>query len=111
MNIQGLTKVKYTELEELIDDKSILCLTETQKKVRNIIARDDIKILDNMREIKDKKGGGIMMLYKESKGLKFKKIISQSNDLLHVKGEMWGWNIRIIIVYFSVNDKETKNEK
>ena len=34
LNVQGLTKTKGKEVEELVSGNSIVCLTETQKKVK-----------------------------------------------------------------------------
>ena len=33
LNIQGLTKAKAIEIEQVLDKNVILCLTETQQKV------------------------------------------------------------------------------
>ena len=67
INIQGLTKTKGIEVEELIGDRSIVCLTETQKKIRDVMFSKDCKIIENMREKEDRKGGGLMVIYKENR--------------------------------------------
>ena len=51
-------------MEETGDD-SIMCLTETQKKVDDIKIVKDVKIIQTMREMQDRKGGGLLIMYKE----------------------------------------------
>ena len=106
LNIQGLTKVKYGEVLEMVKDNSILCLTETQKKVRDINISKEIIVMESMRDQKDKKGGGIMVLYKDSKEIELKKIDCKNKDLLQLKGSIYGEKTLILVVYFAVNDKE-----
>ena len=36
LNIQGLTKAKAIEIEQLLDKNVILCLTETQQKISSV---------------------------------------------------------------------------
>ena len=43
----------------------IVCLTETQHKQEKIQFEDSIVSVNSMREGKDKKGGGLMILYKK----------------------------------------------
>ena len=60
INIQGLTKQKYIELESILNDKSynknVIVITEKQQKIDKINPSKGAKILDSMREEKDKKG-------------------------------------------------------
>ena len=111
INIQGLTKVKAKEVEELIVDNSlVVCLTETQKKLQDVNFEDNLIILDNMREEQDRKGGGLMLIFRRNKGIELQKIDTKNRDILHVKGKIEGWDVRVILVYFSVND-ENRNMK
>ena len=58
LNIQGLTNEKYTELQEELKEKTILCMTETQKKVDNIKRGEKIGAYSSsMRQKEEKKGG------------------------------------------------------
>ena len=41
LNVQGLTQVKQCEIEKLITENTILCLTETQQKYMNVNVSDD----------------------------------------------------------------------
>lgn len=89
---------------------SIVCLTETQKKLRDVNFEDDCVVIDSMREQQDRKGGGLMMLCRKNKGVVMQKIDTKSKDVLHVKGNIEGWEVRILLVYLSVND-EVRNNK
>ena len=42
LNVQGLTQQKASELENLIDEKTILCMTETQSKYLNVNFGDGV---------------------------------------------------------------------
>lgn len=112
INIQGLTKVKVHEIEDMMkDQKSIICLTETQQKYEKIQFTKGIMKKESMREKDDKKGGGITILYPEKDLLELEVVSSQSRDILDVKGKFLKGkiDIRIIAVYFSVqNNQEDK---
>ena len=55
--MQGLSKTKSKEVEEMVTDNSIVCLTETQKKIRDVNVKGEILVVENMRERQDQKGG------------------------------------------------------
>lgn len=105
LNIQGLSKVKAKEMEELVDKNSLLCLTETQKKIRDINFNNSFTIIEGMRELDDRKGGGLLLLYMKDNGLICSKVETRNRDILCVNGNMRGWDFMLILVYFSVNDK------
>ena len=67
VNVQGLTKPKVVELEKLLMEKcELVCLTETQQKYKKVTFSKGINTVDSMRKSTDKKGGGLLMMYKES---------------------------------------------
>ena len=105
-----MTKVKGKEVEELAKGNSIVCLTETQKKWSEINFGGNFEVLDSMREEKDRKGGGLLMLYNKGKGNSLCKIATNNKDILHTKGKLGKWEVRIILVYFSVNDVERNKD-
>ena len=80
-------------MEELVNSNSIVCLIETPKEIRNVKFSSKINIVENMRELNDKEGGGLMVLFQDNKGVSFTKIKTN-------------WNLYMIVVYFSVSDKE-----
>ena len=95
-------------MEETGDD-SIMCLTETQKKVDDIKIVKDVKIIQTMREMQDRKGGGLLIMYKEKEKYDLQKMTTRSTEILHVEGEIGKEQIRIVLVYMKTgNDNETK---
>ena len=55
----------------------IVCLTETQHKQEKIQFEDSIVSINQMRERKDKKGGGLMILYKKNKKIELTKMVNR----------------------------------
>lgn len=82
------------------------CIKETHKKLRDIDIGQNIKVIESMREEGDRKGGGIMVLYKIGNGMKFVKEKSQYNDFIHMSGVVCGERITVIVVYFALRDKD-----
>ena len=64
-----------------------MCLTET-KKVDDIKIVKDVKIIQTMRETQDRKGGGLLIMYKEEEKYDIQKMTTKSIDILHVEGEI-----------------------
>ena len=65
-----------------------MCLTETQKKVDDIKIVKDVKIIQTMREMQDRKGGGLLIMYKEKEKYDLQKMTTRSTEILHVEGEI-----------------------
>ena len=56
INIQGLTKAKYVEVEQLVENElDIICLTETQLKYDKFEMLKGIKKIESHRESNDRK--------------------------------------------------------
>ena len=98
LNIQGLTKVKAIELENLFGNKDILCLTETQQKLEKNNFSKNVKYVTSMRDVKEKKGGGLMILYKNGNIL-MKKIETIHKDILIIQCKIYGLELRMILIY------------
>ena len=115
INVQCLTETKYVELEKLIEKNCLLFLTETQMKVNKIKYSSRVSLINSMREIKDKKGGGFCILYRNDSYLikEIKQKETKSNDILHLEMKIGTLRIRVILVYFSILDNSNKdrNEK
>ena len=47
-----------------------MCLTETQKKVDDIKIVKDVKIIQTMREMQDRKGGGLVDIVEQNPMIK-----------------------------------------
>ena len=109
LNVQGLTEDKWIEILEETGDDSIMCITETQKKVDDIKIVKDVKIIQTMREMQDRNGGGLLIMYKEKEKYDLQKMTMRSTEILHVEGEIGKEQIRIVLVYMKTgNDIETK---
>ena len=57
-----------------------------------------------MREKGEKKGGGIQVIYPRTKQLRIEKVENKNKNLLELEGEIRGFDLKMIIVYF-----DTKN--
>ena len=109
INIQGLTNVKITELENIINKDTLLCLTETQLKIDKVKISEGLKYVENMRESQDKKGGGLMMLWRNEVELCVEKIDTKLRDILYAKCSATNLNFHIALVYFPCGNKEEDN--
>ena len=110
INIQGLTNIKYTELVKEINTNSIICLTETQKKIDNIKTSSDIQTLSSMRKVSERKGGVLMILYQKQDDIALEKIVSINSDILITEGNIGKLKTLIILTYFrSGNTREVES--
>ena len=94
------------EIEEKIMEKenSIFCVVETHQKRNNIHINDNINFLSKMRETKDKKGGGIALIWNKNDAPKVEEIVSSHSDILVSKINIGDCSFYIIVVYMSTND-------
>ena len=103
INIQGLSKHKVIEVENLVNQQTILCLTETQQRVDITNWNNDYTTYVSMRGKEDKKGGGLMMLHRNDEIFDLHQETTGSNkDILIVRGKLKGRCVTIILVYLSV---------
>ena len=58
------------------------------------------------REVKDKKGGGLMLLYKSNKDVEITKINTKNYYILFAKGKVLNTEFKIILVYFSAGNSQ-----
>ena len=91
-----------TVIENFIKDKShtcIFCLTET--KVDSLdFNPQGIKIFTKHRESSEKKGGGLIIGFKEDRDIKLEEIEVNDNDILALEGVIRGEKSRIVLSYF-----------
>ena len=69
------------------------------KKVDDIKIGKDVKIIQTMREMQDRKEGGLLIMYKEKEKYDLQKMTTRSTEILHVEGEIGKEQIRIVLVY------------
>ena len=107
VNVQGLTKPKLIELEQLLrTDCDLMCLTETQQKYEKLELSSGIEKVDSMREEKDKKGGGLLLMYKSGSLYEVSKVQTSNNDILHAVVKVGGEILHVVLLYFSVISKQ-----
>ena len=101
INIQGLTNQKLFEIETLMQKEiDIFLITETQLREDKIIVSKGLRKIDAMRKGNDKKGGGLMVIYKDSKRINIEKEDSKHVDLLLFNGNINDKIIKFLLVYF-----------
>ena len=113
INVQYLTQPKYIEIENIlendIDNINIFCLVETQQTRNSIKTRDSTKYLSQMREKSDKKGGGLLVIWKNEE-LALDHIVSDHPDILVAHVNIRKLDFILILVYISTNN-ELRNIK
>ena len=83
---------------------------ENTEKVDEIKIVKDVKIIQTKREMQDRKGGGLLIMYKEKQKYDLQKKTTRSTEILHVEGEIGKEQIRIVLVYTKTgNDNEAKD--
>ena len=83
---------------------------ETQKKVDDIKIVKYVKIIQTMREMQNRKGGGLLIMYEEKEKYDLQMKTTRITEILHVEGEIETEQIRIVLVYMKTgNDNETKD--
>ena len=112
LNIQGLIQAKLLELEDIISLNSILCITETHKKCLKFNLTQNLISEHSFRKEGDKKGGGLSILMRESKGKKIENLEARHSDVLHVRCTIGGGggSFDIVLVYLASDDIERDDE-
>ena len=87
INIQGLSKHKVIEIENLVKHQTLLCLTEIQRKIDKIKWNKDYTIYSSMRRKEDKKGGGLMIIHKNDQNFDMQQEQGNNKDLLILRGK------------------------
>ena len=110
LNSQGFDEAKYQELESkyLIDkvlhdmkEYNLICLTETQERVEKVKKNDAVFRHLIMRQIDDKKGGGLKVFGRVDSRVRLDMVQRvKSRDVLALEGVIFGLQLRLILVYF-----------
>ena len=88
------------DIERELKENTIFCLTETQKKIDDIKMNQGIHALSSMRNNSERKGGGLMIIYRSIDDIFLEKIENANNDILITEGNIGNFEIMIIITYF-----------
>ena len=106
LNIQGFTRAKQIEIEDLAKQDGVLvCLTETQQKYDKIALTKGISKVERMRDVLDKKGGGLLIAFKENSWLQVDQMETKNADLLYAIMKACNTTIHLVLVYFSIPNK------
>ena len=106
--------MKLVEMEELIggNEREIICITETQQRRGTVFLSDGNQMMSKMREIGDKKGGGLCVLWRESNEFVVREIETTHTDLLAIQIQVHGVEYILVLVYFSTgNSERVRNNK
>ena len=108
INIQGLTNAKMAEIQLEIGQQHnvIYCLTETQQKWLNINLPDKLVYVSSMRDMEDKKGGGLSILHTKSDNLETTKLESGHKDILYTTCKASNFQFKLLLVYLATNDQQ-----
>lgn len=68
------------ELESLADGTSILLLTETHQNSAMLL-NDSWEVHESVRKLKDRKGGGLLIVHKRTRKIELKVKKSNSSDI------------------------------
>ena len=86
-------------------------MTETQKKVDNMRIGKPISMISSMRDREDKRGGGLMILYREEEEFYFEKIENNYRDCLEVRGKIGKEEVNLIVIYLGTGSDREVLEK
>ena len=81
--------MKFAEIENSIDDE-LFFIVETQLKQNRIRYQRNTKVINKMRDVEDRKGGGIMVVWKHDYDGKIEEIKTRNSDLMLIKYEVKG---------------------
>ena len=105
VNIQGLTRAKMAEVEQMLNDEhDLVLLVETHLKTDKIEISDGVSKRSSMRNLNDKKGGGLMAIYRKKSSFEVEKIETVHPDVMHMEICIRGIKFCIVLVYFSVRN-------
>ena len=113
LNVQCLTQVKMIQIQDFVDKSEnihIFCMVETHLTRDSIYRNANIKTISKMRSIKDRKGGGLQILWKENDDLLIEEVKTDAIDLMMINVKLGDIDFSLILVYFSTND-DYRNEK
>ena len=114
LNIQGLTRLKMLEVQKILADEKepvIMCLTETHQKQDKIQLSKGFKKIEKMRDSHDKKGGGLMIIYREKDDVEMTIKDTKECDIMEAEVEVGKISFSLTLVYFSVDKTEEDRKR
>ena len=111
LNISGINHEKERNVEEIIEQNknTIFLITETHMKYDEVEVDKSIKKIIKMRDINDKKGGGLMAMFKKKEFDCVFEIDNGNKDIMILVIEKGRIRFKIILIYFSVINKRPED--
>ena len=106
LNIQCLTQSKLIEIENNICNNDVYLLLETHEKRHQTKINPINQQLTKMRNINDKKGGGLMVIWRGGKNININEIITNNCDIMLLKLCVSNNCIYVLLIYMATNDNE-----
>ena len=106
-----MTNIKIGEIENLIDENSLMCLTETQLRSDKVIVSDKFTYVHSMRKEGEKKGGGLMAIYTKVGNKELAQHKTRSSDIMHISYKENELKMEIVIVYLPAGTQEEDKKK
>merc|ERR1711909_174601 len=99
-------------IENFIKDKEHTCIFRlTETKVESLdFDPKGVKLFTKHRNKEEKKGGGLIIGFKEDKEVKLEEIKIDDNDILALEGVVRGDKTRIILSYFDSSKNKSGDE-
>jgi len=115
LNVQCLTDLKSVEVARLLGERCenecrVIGLVETHEKYKRVEWMDGVEMVTEMRDMSDKKGGGLMLVKRSDDCLIMEKVESGSRDVMMSSLKMNGLEIRLLLVYLDTRD-DGRNER
>ena len=76
----------------------LIGLVETHEKYNNV------RLIEKMRDMEDKKGGGLMILTNDLATVEMEGQNCNSNDILVARVEIWSFSFLLVLVYLDTRD-------
>ena len=107
LNVQCISQVKMLEIEEYLynsENINLFCMLETHQKRNTIKRRDKTRNITKMRNLSDRKGGGMEILWIENENIEIEEIECKLSDLLCINVRVHNLRFKALLIYLSTND-------
>ena len=99
-------------MNETEDDVAVITgLTETHIKEDKFLWDKRYSKYEQRRERKDKKGGGLLLMHKSNKYIKFDQSQENNKDILVVNGQVGLDKMKIILTYLATGNNNASKER
>ena len=74
--------MKLVEIEDQMEGNTLFCITETHKRDGSLINSRSNEVIHRIREVEDKKGGGMMLIWNKEMGLDVSEKRCKTKDIM-----------------------------